>query len=138
MSPASAPVISSALAKSCSVEISGSASSIKSHAFKISFSCLIIPPLKSRKVIEEKIDKQGNREAVRAFILTAQYFRHNYASLLYDADVHILSAQKFLGHKDIKTTLAIYAHLSEKRMGNTDKIREAFRIKSSVAKSVPL
>ena len=90
------------------------------------------------KVVKEFVDKQGNRVEVRTSILTAHYLRHNYASLLYDADVDILSAQKFLGHKDIKTTLAIYAHLSKKKIDrNADKVREIFRIKSSVAKSLP-
>ena len=77
-------------------------------------------------------------EEVRASMLTAHYFRHNYAFLLYDADADILSAQRFLGHKDIKTTLAIYAHLSKRKVDrNADKVREMFRIKSNVAKTLP-
>ena len=60
-------------------------------------------------------------------ILTPHYFRHNYASVLYNAGVDVLSAQKFMGHADIKTTLAIYAHLSEgKELENTEKVRIAF------------
>ena len=83
-------------------------------------------------------DAAPGKEEVRASMLTAHYFRHNYASLLYDADVDILSAQRFLGHKDIKTTLAIYAHLSKRKVDrNADKVREMFRIKSNVAKTLP-
>jgi len=62
-----------------------------------------------------------------ASILTPHYFRHNYASVLYNAGVDILAAQKFLGHADVKTTLQIYAHLGEgKEMENAEKVREAF------------
>ena len=64
-------------------------------------------------------------------ILTPHYFRHNYASVLYNANVDILAAQKFLGHSDIKTTLQIYAHLSEgKEMESADKVRDAFSAKN--------
>lgn len=47
----------------------------------------------------------------RRSILKAHHFRHNYASILYDAGIDVLSAMKWLGHNDVKTTLAIYSHL---------------------------
>lgn len=60
-------------------------------------------------------------------ILTAHYFRHNYASVLYNSGVDILSAQKYMGHADVKTTLDIYAHLGkEKTDESAQKIRDAF------------
>lgn len=66
-------------------------------------------------------------------VLTAHYFRHNYASLLYNADVDVLSAQKWLGHKDISTTLNIYSHLgSGKEALQVDKLQAVF---SSIATS---
>ncbi len=40
--------------------------------------------------------------------------RHTYASLLYEAGVDMLTAKELLGHSDIKTTISIYTHLSEK------------------------
>ena len=40
---------------------------------------------------------------------------HTYATMLYDAGVDVKSAQKFLGHADITTTLRIYTHLSEQK-----------------------
>lgn len=69
-------------------------------------------------------------------ILTAGYFRHNYASILYDAGVDVLTAQRFLGHADPATTLRIYTHLSRQRerAGNA-KVREAFSV--LVAKKLP-
>lgn len=60
-------------------------------------------------------------------ILTPHYFRHNYASVLYNAGVDVLSAQKFMGHAKIETTLGIYAHLAEGREAeNAEKVRNAF------------
>ncbi len=45
--------------------------------------------------------------------ITAHMLRHTYASMLFDANVYVKSAQKFLGHADIEVTLEIYTHLSE-------------------------
>ena len=60
-------------------------------------------------------------------VLTPHYFRHNYASVLYNAGVDVLSAQKFMGHAKIETTLGIYAHLAEgKEDENAEKVRNAF------------
>lgn len=71
-------------------------------------------------------------------ILTPHYFRHNYASVLYNADVDVLSAQRWLGHSDIATTLAIYSHLSEgKRDKNADKLDFVFGNKAKVAEKLP-
>ncbi len=53
-------------------------------------------------------------------VLTAHYFRHNYASLLYNAGVDVLTAQRYLGHSDPSTTLRIYTHLS-KQTATKDK-----------------
>lgn len=47
--------------------------------------------------------------------LTPHMFRHTYATMLYNAGVDIKSAQRFLGHADIKVTLKIYTHLSEQK-----------------------
>lgn len=60
-------------------------------------------------------------------ILTPHYFRHNYATILHSAGVDVLAAQKILGHTDIKTTLGIYSHLSEKgAIKASEKIFSAF------------
>ncbi|MEL7609530.1 MAG: tyrosine-type recombinase/integrase [Bacillota bacterium] len=69
-------------------------------------------------------------------ILTAHYYRHNYASILYNAGIDVLTAQKWLGHADARTTLSIYAHLSEDfELENADKLKDAFSKK--VAKRLP-
>lgn len=58
-------------------------------------------------------------------LFTWHCLRHTYASILYDAGVDILTAQKLLGHSDVKTTLAIYTHLSaEKEQHNIEKLND--------------
>lgn len=46
---------------------------------------------------------------------TAHQLRHTYASLLYNANVDIKTAQQNLGHASIQTTLEIYTHLSKEK-----------------------
>lgn len=46
---------------------------------------------------------------------TPHMLRHTYATMLFDADIDVKTAQTWLGHTDIKTTLDIYTHLSEQR-----------------------
>ncbi|MBN1778024.1 MAG: site-specific integrase [Clostridiales bacterium] len=41
--------------------------------------------------------------------------RHSYCTMLYDAGVDVKTAQKWMGHKDISTTMRIYTHLSNTR-----------------------
>lgn len=46
---------------------------------------------------------------------TPHQLRHSYATMLFDAGIDVKTAQRWLGHTDIKTTLDIYTHLSEQR-----------------------
>lgn len=70
----------------------------------------------------ERIEQEDGKS-----ILTAHYFRHNYTSILYNAGVDLLAAQKYLGHADVKTTLSIYSHLSEgKEQESAERVRSAF------------
>lgn len=58
---------------------------------------------------------------------TPHQLRHSYATILFDAGVDVKTAQRWLGHKDINTTLAIYTHLSETALQkNTQKITDYF------------
>lgn len=41
--------------------------------------------------------------------------RHTYATMLYDAGVDVLTAQRLLGHADVQTTMRIYTHLSKQK-----------------------
>lgn len=69
-------------------------------------------------VLEEKRkSKQGKEYIYRKYknSLTAHVLRHGYATMLFEADVDVYTAQKLLGHADIKTTMAIYTHLRERK-----------------------
>ncbi len=68
--------------------------------------------------------------------LTAHFFRHNYCTLLYEAGVDVMTAQRFMGHADARTTLAIYTHLSKrKEAAGADIVRGMFSNK--VAEKLP-
>lgn len=53
--------------------------------------------------------------------ITSKMLRHTYCTMLYDAGVDVKSAQYFMGHSNLETTLKIYTHLSQ------------FRTKKSIA-----
>jgi integrase len=50
--------------------------------------------------------------------ITPHMFRHTYATILYDANVDVKSAQLLLGHTDVSVTLRIYTHLSLQKKSN--------------------
>jgi len=50
---------------------------------------------------------------------TPHMLRHSYATMLFDANIDVKTAQTWLGHKDIKTTLDIYTHLSNARRSSS-------------------
>ena len=53
--------------------------------------------------------------------------RHTFATTLAERGVHPATAQKLLGHKDIRMTLAIYTHATDDmRDAAVDAIAEAF------------
>jgi len=55
--------------------------------------------------------------------ITAHIFRHNFATILYNAGVDIKSAQDILGHSSIQVTMDIYTHLgNQRRTETTEKL----------------
>jgi integrase len=53
--------------------------------------------------------------------------RHTFATTLADKGVHPSTAQKMLGHSDIRMTLAIYTHATDGMQdAATDALEEAF------------
>lgn len=62
----------------------------------------------------------------KAFSVQAHDLRHTFATMLHDADVDLLSAQKWLGHAEARAVMgvtAIYQHLSpEKEKASIEKI----------------
>lgn len=63
-------------------------------------------------VPKSKHDPRGVPCRIQTF--TPHQLRHTYATLLYEAGVDVLAAQKLLGHSSPSTTLNIYTHLRDK------------------------
>ncbi|MET1942811.1 site-specific integrase [Enterococcus faecalis] len=51
--------------------------------------------------------------------ITLHGFRHTHASLLFESGANIKEVQDRLGHKDVKTTMNIYAHVSPEKVKET-------------------
>lgn len=47
---------------------------------------------------------------------TAHQFRHEYASMLYEAGIGEMEAQRLMGHADITTTRRIYTHIHDRQL----------------------
>lgn len=63
--------------------------------------------------------------------ITQQMTRHTYATMLYYADIDIKTAQHFLGHKNITTTLDIYTHLNNENLSNSGKKFDDYLLKKA-------
>lgn len=75
---------------------------------------------------ETRTSKQGKTYVVHNYkpSLTAHDFRHGYATMLFEAEVDVYTAQKLLGHADIETTMAIYTHLrAKKKQESIEKLK---------------
>ena len=49
-------------------------------------------------------------------LITAHWFRHNYATLLFEGGVDPITAMRILGHSNYSTTANVYTHLKEKQL----------------------
>jgi integrase len=70
--------------------------------------------------LNRKPEREGNpgpkpKPSQMQSVLTAHYFRHNFATLMYDAGVDLLTAIKIVGHNDQATLLKIYTDLSKEK-----------------------
>lgn len=52
--------------------------------------------------------------------ITCHCLRHNYCTMLFEKNVPLASAQEYMGHEDIKTTLGVYTHYSESQKKKGD------------------
>lgn len=76
---------------------------------------------------EERISKQKKKYIVHHYkpTLTAHVMRHGYATMLFEADVDVYTAQKYMGHADVETTIAVYTHLRQrKKEASTSRLME--------------
>lgn len=90
------------------------------------FTPILPPAIEVLKKYDYKVPKISNqklneylhiiqRHAKIGKSMTSHVARHSFASLTLDYDVPIYNLSRFLGHKDIKTTM-IYAHLHKKNV----------------------
>lgn len=92
----------------------------------------VVRSVRSGKALSESSFKNKWRK-IEALLgtdeVTPHYFRHNYATRLYDAGVDVLTAAKTLGHADPTTTLKIYTDLDRSRKVKAGKevVKAAFK-----------
>ena len=55
------------------------------------------------------------------FSVRTHDLRHTFATMLYEADVDVKTAQYWLGHADIKMTMKIYSHLRDQKRNHSTK-----------------
>lgn len=67
--------------------------------------------------IGQKLEAFCKRAGLK--VITPHGFRHTHCSLLFEAGASIKEVQDRLGHADIKTTMNIYAHVTEKKRDET-------------------
>lgn len=58
----------------------------------------------------------------REFTVRPHDLRHSFATMLYDAGVDMKTAIRWMGHKDEKMIMKIYAHLTEEREKRAEKM----------------
>ena len=69
--------------------------------------------LEDRRTLEERLaEKQKQR---KRFSIKAHDLRYTFATAMYDAGIDVKSAQYYLGHSDVRTTMNVYTQLSDER-----------------------
>ena len=100
-----------------------------------SFKRIWLSLMEDAHCVEEREIKAGTKrknDIVKRLkpTLTPHYFRHNFATLLFEAGVEPLIAMKILGHTDYQTTANIYTHLNYEMMKKSSvDMEEVFRRK---------
>lgn len=64
---------------------------------------------------------------------TAHQLRHTCATMLFEANVDIKTAQKFLGHANMQITLEIYTHLREEKEQSISSYNDLLSSKETVS-----
>lgn len=59
---------------------------------------------------------QPKKIQIKIKTFTMHQLRHTYASMLYFAEIDVMTARDYLGHANIQTTLNIYTHLDKKHL----------------------
>lgn len=69
--------------------------------------------LGDRRTLEERQEEKQKQR--KRFSIKAHDLRYTFATAMYDAGIDVKSAQYYLGHSDVRTTMNIYTQLSDER-----------------------
>lgn len=64
---------------------------------------------------------KGEKQGIKLKRISPHGFRHTACSLMFESGATINEVQKRLGHKDVKTTMNIYSHVTPKQAENTSE-----------------
>lgn len=64
-------------------------------------------------------------------LVTAHQFRHEYATMLYNAKIGVVEAKAIMGHSDIMTTRRIYTHIQKSQMQDAVEKLNSYIVKNS-------
>jgi integrase len=73
-----------------------------------------------RKVVETRLKRLLKMAGIKKNI-TPHSFRHTHASLMFEAEANIKEVMEQLGHTETKTTMMIYAHVTESKKKKTSQ-----------------
>ena len=79
---------------------------------------------------EKKPDTDRENDILKCIkpLITPHYFRHNFATLLYEAGIDPLIAMKIIGHSDYQTTANVYTHIRDDMLKkSTVNMADVFR-----------
>ncbi len=94
-----------------------------SYQTEINYKCYCQRQKKENKECKSKYSPTGIPRVIERF--TAHQLRHTYCTMLYFAEVDVLTASKLMGHSSVELTLRIYTHLDEKfKTQNISKFNE--------------
>ena len=74
-----------------------------------------------------RIQKALSVAAKEEITITAHYFRHNYATMLYYSGISELKAIQLMGHSSMKMIREVYAHLDEEKENTVEKLNAAIK-----------
>ena len=74
-----------------------------------------------------RIQKALSVAAKEEITITAHYFRHNYATMLYYSGISELKAIQLMVHSSMKMIREVYAHLDEEKENTVEKLNAAIK-----------
>lgn len=82
---------------------------------------LVFTNLKNRFINPQKVGQMMGKfcEQARVKLITPHGLRHTHCSILFEAGASLKDVQDRLGHSDIKTTMNVYAHVTEQKKEET-------------------